>query len=325
MACLSGCVGLAPRPCPAFPPVAERDFLIIGHKGAPYQACENTLESFSQALALGANALEMDVSMTRDGHLVLWHDAIDSLVNQGRPTGLCHLVQPLQRRPIYELTLAEFNRDYGYERQGQRVAVTTLAAFVRQFARDARLRYFFLDLKLTEAQAYQVPHLFTSAMQILRPFGGVPKAVFTTPYEAIFTPFAEAAQHWYRTTGQQVALAFDTEGPQGILLGDWPSAVQRNQSAGTRFALWGQPVITFQSSYAFLTQEVQRRDAINATRPAQERLRFIVWTLNDQDDLCAAVGLGVDGIITDEPGRLRHLVTQRHPGAFSVHSAAPGP
>ena len=29
------------------------DFLIIGHRGAPNQACENTLESFEEALQLG--------------------------------------------------------------------------------------------------------------------------------------------------------------------------------------------------------------------------------------------------------------------------------
>ena len=46
------------------------DFLIIGHRGAPNQACENTLESFAQALHLGANALEFEVSITRDGHPV---------------------------------------------------------------------------------------------------------------------------------------------------------------------------------------------------------------------------------------------------------------
>ena len=45
------------------------DFLIIGHRSAPNQACENTLESFEEALQLGANALELDVSMTSDQHV----------------------------------------------------------------------------------------------------------------------------------------------------------------------------------------------------------------------------------------------------------------
>ena len=42
-------------------------------------------------------------------------------------------------------------------------------------------------------------------------------------------------------------------------------------------------------------------------RALRARLRLIVWTINDGSDLCALVGGGVDGIMTDEPGRLRSL------------------
>jgi hypothetical protein len=69
-----GAARLQPRPVHGAGPAPGPDFLIIGHRGAPNQACENTLESFAQALRLGANALELDVSITHDGHLVLWHD-----------------------------------------------------------------------------------------------------------------------------------------------------------------------------------------------------------------------------------------------------------
>ena len=55
------------------------------HRGAPNQACENTLESFAQALRLGANALELDVASTRDEHLVLWHDWNETLYATGDP------------------------------------------------------------------------------------------------------------------------------------------------------------------------------------------------------------------------------------------------
>jgi glycerophosphoryl diester phosphodiesterase len=64
------------------------DFLIVGHQGAPNQACENTLESFEEALRLGANALELDVSMTSGRHVVLWHDWVPSIKAELRPTGV---------------------------------------------------------------------------------------------------------------------------------------------------------------------------------------------------------------------------------------------
>lgn len=48
--------------------------LIIGHRGAPKQAPENTLESFRAALEAGADMIELDVRLTRDNVLVALHD-----------------------------------------------------------------------------------------------------------------------------------------------------------------------------------------------------------------------------------------------------------
>ena len=47
---------------------------IVGHRGAPRERLENTLPSFERALALGADALELDVHATRDGVVVVHHD-----------------------------------------------------------------------------------------------------------------------------------------------------------------------------------------------------------------------------------------------------------
>lgn len=47
----------------------------IGHRGAAGEAPENTLPSFARALEVGATILESDVHLTRDGHVVVHHDA----------------------------------------------------------------------------------------------------------------------------------------------------------------------------------------------------------------------------------------------------------
>ena len=49
-------------------------FLVIGHRGAPAIEPENTLPSMDAALRDGATSLEVDLSQTADGHVVLWHD-----------------------------------------------------------------------------------------------------------------------------------------------------------------------------------------------------------------------------------------------------------
>ena len=49
--------------------------LIIGHRGASAIAPENTLAAFRQALADGAEGLEFDVRLSKDGEVFVFHDA----------------------------------------------------------------------------------------------------------------------------------------------------------------------------------------------------------------------------------------------------------
>jgi len=49
--------------------------LIIGHRGASAVAPENTMAAFREALAVGANGIEFDVRLTRDGVPVVIHDS----------------------------------------------------------------------------------------------------------------------------------------------------------------------------------------------------------------------------------------------------------
>ncbi|WP_299428307.1 glycerophosphodiester phosphodiesterase [uncultured Meiothermus sp.] len=48
--------------------------LLLGHRGSPHQARENTLESFRRALEAGLDGLELDLHRTRDGVLAIYHD-----------------------------------------------------------------------------------------------------------------------------------------------------------------------------------------------------------------------------------------------------------
>ena len=49
--------------------------LIIGHRGASAVAPENTMAAFREALAVGADGIEFDVRLTRDGVPVVIHDS----------------------------------------------------------------------------------------------------------------------------------------------------------------------------------------------------------------------------------------------------------
>jgi len=61
--------------------------ILFAHRGASALAPDNTIESFSLALKLGANGLESDVWPSIDGHAVLAHDDnVGSVVRRQRVT-----------------------------------------------------------------------------------------------------------------------------------------------------------------------------------------------------------------------------------------------
>ncbi len=65
---------------------AMRTVTAVAHRGDPYRVRENTLPSLRSALERGADAVEIDVRLTRDGVPVLLHDAtLDRLWGVDRP------------------------------------------------------------------------------------------------------------------------------------------------------------------------------------------------------------------------------------------------
>ncbi|WP_306044153.1 glycerophosphodiester phosphodiesterase, partial [Streptomyces acidiscabies] len=60
----------------------------VAHRGDPYRFRENTLDSLRSALSRGADAVEIDVRLTRDGVPVLLHDeTLSRLWGVDRPLG----------------------------------------------------------------------------------------------------------------------------------------------------------------------------------------------------------------------------------------------
>ena len=59
------------------------DTKIWAHRGASGYAPENSLEAFERAVRLGADGVELDVQMTRDGELVVIHDERIDRVSNG--------------------------------------------------------------------------------------------------------------------------------------------------------------------------------------------------------------------------------------------------
>ncbi|MFI8950873.1 glycerophosphodiester phosphodiesterase [Streptomyces sp. NPDC053750] len=76
-----------------------RDVTAVAHRGDPYRFRENTIASLRSALRCGADAVETDVRLTRDGVPVLLHDeTLKRLWQQDRP------LRALSAEEVRELT-----------------------------------------------------------------------------------------------------------------------------------------------------------------------------------------------------------------------------
>jgi glycerophosphoryl diester phosphodiesterase len=106
---------------------------VVGHRGAMGHSPENTMASFERALELGADWIELDVHLSRDGALIVIHDETLERTTNGR--GL-----------VRDHTLAELRAlDAG---QGERIPT------LDEVLRWARQRNIMVDIEIKNAPIY---------------------------------------------------------------------------------------------------------------------------------------------------------------------------
>ena len=78
---------------------AQRGWLRTAHRGAPRYATDNTAESIQIAASFAVDLVEIDVHLSQDGRLILWHD--DEIKVDGRKYKVReHTLQELKALPI---------------------------------------------------------------------------------------------------------------------------------------------------------------------------------------------------------------------------------
>ena len=129
------------------------------HRGASEYAPENTLSSFYLGLLQGANGIETDVQLTKDGVLVLFHDSTVDRISDGKG-------------PVSEFTLKELKelKITGNSTCGFYDHVVTLEEFLVKFA--AYDIQFAIELK--------GPGVEAGTLRLIEKYGIMDKTTFTS-------------------------------------------------------------------------------------------------------------------------------------------------
>jgi glycerophosphoryl diester phosphodiesterase len=247
--------------------------MVFAHRGASAVAPENTLAAFDQALDAGADGLELDVHLSRDGVVVVHHD-----FQLERTTDLHGA---LKERTADELARADaayrFGAAAGYPFRGQGLGVPTLSSVLTRY-RDVAM---IVELKVN------TPELARCAIEAIRATDAVERVCLGSSGLRVL----RAA----RSTDPAIATSAAREEVRWALYRSWCRwplsrvayrAYQVPESAG----------LTRIVSPRFI------RAAHTAGLPVQ------VWTVNAETDARRLLGWGADALITDRPDAIAPIV-----------------
>lgn len=241
---------------------------MVAHRGTPEEAPENTLPSFRAALATGAPVLECDVHASRDGVVVVIHDATLDRTTDAHGA-------------VAERDWAELSRvDAGYPRR-----------FGARF-RDTRLPRLEELLDLARGRAQVMVEVKTAAVGA--PSGGIEERVLLaarrtgTMHELGVIAMAPRALERIRALAPRV--------PTGLVL-------RRHGGRGAVgwCARWGVQFLIAPS------ERLLRAPAWPAEARAA-RLRLGAYVVNDRPTLAALVGRGVESLASDRPRQMQEAL-----------------
>ena len=256
---------------------------ILAHRGASARAPENTLEAFRLAVEEGAGGLELDVHATRDGEIVVIHDASVDRTTDGSGAVAGMTLEELRRLDAGYRFSPDGGRTFPYRGRGTRIP--TLAEVYAQFP-DVRVN---ADIKETRAGTEEV------VLRVIRRAAAEVRTLVASNDHAVVRRFRRASGGRIRTAASRREIA-------AFYL-----------MSCSRLEALGRP------AYDALQVPVEHKGIALVTPrflgAAHSRdVRVDVWTINDAAEMRRLLDLGVDGVMTDRPGVLASLLEERGEG-----------
>lgn len=299
----------------------ENLFLICGHRGSPVNEPENTIPSLDRAVREGVNAVEIDLCVTKDNDVILWHDwDPDELVALLREKGLEPEVAykpdfpaPFSgiRNKTSELTLNEIRTNFKYVRKGEsnpvNAHIPTFKEFIVWLTDKPKIKYVFLDLKVPKDEKELVLTILDQLNRFVKEYNLTTKFIIET-----FIPeVLEIAKSKY----PDFNYSLDVEIPPGfIFLPRKHSTVKVAAKNQNRVAIILRPrQITIANWVTFrrlIWYDVRKKKIINKQNP-ESKIDFLIGcTINDKREMECLIKSGINGMQTDYPRRLTNLAKQ---------------
>lgn len=247
--------------------------LVFAHRGGAALAPENTTAAFDHGLALGADGLELDVRLARDGVVVVHHDSLlERTTNLRGPVG---------ERTAEELAHADagwhFRRGDAFPFRGRGIGVPTLAGVLERYC-DVRV---IIELKEDNAA------LARAAVEVVRGAGAEARVCFGS--------FSQLALRAVRTLEPGIATSAARAEVLRALVRLWCHV----QPARVAYAGFQVP------EKSGCIRVVSPRFVAESHRAG---LGVQVWTIDTPADATRLLASGVDALITDRPDLLVPLV-----------------
>jgi glycerophosphoryl diester phosphodiesterase len=277
-------------------PMIASAFDLQGHRGARGLAPENTLPAFAAALAVGVSTLELDTAVTKDGVVVIHHDRRLNPEIARAPDGRwVEAPAPL----IHALTYEELQRyDVGRLRPGSKTALQFPEQQPADGTRVPRLADLF---ELVKKAGNETVH-----------FNIETKLSPQAPEEALPPQeFARAVLAEVRQAGMQARTSIQSF--------DWRTlkVVEREAPEVLTVYLTGrrgtgsQPKAVHAAGGRVWSPNHEAMDSVALVEARALGLKVVPWTVNEPAEIERVLDLGVDGLISDYPDRVRVQIARR--------------
>lgn len=250
--------------------------LVFAHRGGGGLFPENTLEAFKYSAELGVDVLELDIHATADGKLVVLHDAVVD-----RTTGGNGRISEMSLEQLKKLDAGfQFSTDGGktFPFRGKGINVPTLEEVFAAFPA--------MTFNIEPKQ--QTPSITQHLCTLLRRRNVTGRVVVGS--------FRQEVLDEFRAECPEVATSASPAEVSKFL-------AMYKTGLGESYT---PPMQALQIPENVGYLNIVSKDFVETAHKLN--LKVHVWTINDPNEMRKLLEMGVDGIMTDYPGRLLEIL-----------------